>query len=171
MIQSGLTRSRSFDKSFQSLPADSPLTLSAVGSSSRFGSQPLSELNPSDVASPVVCHPAADAPFSSGRPNFKINLPQPLSFGTISVDSDISSWLYKVGKVGRLSGYPKSDWSTLASTLLENTPPTLFDTAESKARKTSPQTAENFLDWDNFTKLCELNLSLAYHSSQAICNI
>ena len=26
---------------------------------------------------------------------------------------------------------------------------------------------ENFLDWDNFTKWCELNLDLANHSSQA----
>ncbi len=50
-----------------------------------------------------------------------------------------SSWLYIVSKVCRLSGYPKSDWSTLASTLLENTPQTLFDTADTKARKTSPQ--------------------------------
>ena len=75
--------------------------------------------------------------------------------------------VYKVGKVCRLSGYPKSDWSTFASTLLENTPQTLFDTAETKARKTSPQGLENFLDWDRFTKWCDLNLNLANHSFQA----
>ncbi len=159
--------SASGDKSLQSLPANPPLTLGPVGSSPRFGSQPLSELNPSDVASPVVCHPAADAPSTSGRPNFKVNLPQPPRFGTISTDSDISSWLYKVGKVCRLSGYPKSGWSTFASTLLENTPQTLFDTAETEARKTTPQALENFLDWDNFTKWCELNLNLGNHSAQA----
>jgi len=60
-----------------------------------------------------------------------------------------------------LSGYAKSDWSTIASTLLENKPQTLFDTAETEARKTSPQALENSLDWDNFTKWCELNLNLA----------
>jgi len=69
--------------------------------------------------------------------------------------------MYKVGKVCRLSGYLKCDWSTFASTLLENTPQTLFDTAEENASKTSPQALENFLDWDNFTKCCELNLNLA----------
>jgi len=75
--------------------------------------------------------------------------------------------LYKVGEVCRLSGYPKSDWSTFASTLLENIPQTLFDTAETKACKTSPQALENFLEWDSFTKWCELNLNLANHSAQA----
>ncbi len=149
------------------MPADSPLSLGPVGTSPRFRSQPLSELNPLDVASPVVRHTAADNLPSSGRPNFKVNLPQPPRFGTISVNSDITSWLYKVGKVCRLSGYPKSDWSIFASTLLENTPQTLFDTAETKARKTSPQALENFLDWDRFTKWCELNLNLANHTSQA----
>ncbi len=126
--------SASGDKSLHSMPAVSALSLGPVGSSPRFGSQPLSELNPSDVASPVVRHPAADNPSSSGRPSFKVHLPQPPRFGTISVDSDISSWLYKVSKFCRLSGYPKSDWSPFASTLLENIPQTLFDTAE-----TSPQ--------------------------------
>ena len=92
------------DKSLQSFPASPPLTLGPVGSSPRFGSHPLSELNPSDVASSAVSHPAAAAPSSSGRPNLKINLPQPPRFGTISVDSDIGSWLYKVGKVCYLSG-------------------------------------------------------------------
>ncbi len=52
------------DKFLQCLPADSALTLSPVSSSPSFGSQPLSELNPSEVASPIVCHPAADAPSS-----------------------------------------------------------------------------------------------------------
>ena len=66
-----------------------------------------------------------------------------------------------------MSGYAKSDWSTIASTLLENKPQTLFDTAETEARKTSPQALENSLDWDNFTKWCELNLNLADHFSQA----
>jgi len=75
--------------------------------------------------------------------------------------------LYKVGKVGRLSGYPKSDWSTFASTLLESIPQTLFNTADTKARKTSPQALENFLEWDSFTKRRELNLNLANHSAQA----
>ncbi len=82
------------------------------------------------------------------------------------MDSDISSWLYKVGKVWRLSGC-----SILiaqpASTLLGNTPQTLFDTAETKACKTSPQALEAILDWDSLTKWCELNLNLANHSAQA----
>ena len=159
--------SASGDKSLQSLPAETPVDFGPVSSSSRFGSQPPSEIHPSNVASSTVRHPDAGAPSSSGRPNFKINLPQPLSFGTISVDSDISSWLYKVGKVCRFSGYPKTDWSTFASTLLENTPQTLFDTAATKARKNSPQALESFLDWDNFTMCCELNLHLAKHSLQA----
>ena len=71
----------------KSLPANPPLTLGPVHSSPRFDSQPLSELNLSVDASPVVSHPAAGAPSSSGRPNFKVNLPQPLRFGTISVDT------------------------------------------------------------------------------------
>ena len=142
------------DQSPQFLPANPPHTVGPIGSSPRLGSQPLSELHPSDNASPFVCHSAADVPSSSGRPNF--NLPQPPRFGTISVDSDVSSWLYKVGKVCRLSGCPKSDWSTFASTLLENTPQTLVDPAETEACKTSSQVLEN--DWDNFVKWCKLNL-------------
>ncbi len=63
--------SASGDKFLQCLPADSPLTLSPVSSSPSFRSQPLSELNPSDAASPIVCHPAADAPSSSGRPQLQ----------------------------------------------------------------------------------------------------
>lgn len=63
---------------------------------------------------PVVCHPAAGAPSSSGHPIFKVHLPQPPRFGTDSINSDVSSWLSKVGKVCRLSGYLKLDWSTLA---------------------------------------------------------
>ncbi len=45
----------------KSLPANPPLTLGPVHSSPRFDSQPLSELNLSVDASPVVSHPAAGA--------------------------------------------------------------------------------------------------------------
>ncbi len=92
-----------------------------------------------------------------------MNLPQPPKFGTIKVDSNVSAWLYKAGKVCRLSDYPKTDWSTFASTLLENAPQTLFSTA----CKTSPQALEDFHEWDSFTEWCELNLHFATHSTQA----
>ena len=79
--------------------------LGPVGISPRFGSGPLSEIN----TSAVICHPNADAPSSSGCPNFKVNRPQHPRLDTIGIDSDMSSWLHKVGKVCRLSGYPKTD--------------------------------------------------------------
>ncbi len=42
-----------------------------VSSSHRLESEPLSELNLSDIASPIAFCPAADASSSSGRPTFK----------------------------------------------------------------------------------------------------
>ena len=59
--------SASGDQSPHSLPAKPPLTLGPVGSSPRLGSQPLSELDPSDIASPFVYHPDADIVMVNSR--------------------------------------------------------------------------------------------------------
>ena len=103
----------------------------------------------------------------SGRPTFKVNLAQPPRFTKITVTSDVASWLHKVARVCRLAGYPISDWTMFASTLLEGTPQTLFDAAEQVAMKHSDAAHAQFLEWSPFKDWCETNLNLVNHSDHA----
>ena len=79
----------------------------------------------------------------------------------------MASWLKHVAKVCRLSGYGVDAWSTFASTLLDGIPRELFDAAESVAESQGLAHVQAFLDWDNFTTWCTVNLNVADHVDQA----
>ena len=102
-----------------------------------------------------------------GKQAFKVNLTPPPRFGLISNTSNVASWLKNVAKVCRLSGYGVDAWSTFASTLLDGIPRELFDAAESVAESQGLAHVQAFLDWDNFTTWCTVNLNVADHVDQA----
>ena len=81
--------SASGDQSPHSLPAKPPLTLGPVGSSPRLGSQPLSELDPSDIASPFVHHPDADIVMVNSRVHRNKYAPRIVALGG---DDSYSEW-------------------------------------------------------------------------------
>ena len=73
----------------------------------------------------------------------------PPRFGLISNSSNVTSWLKNVSKVCRLSGYDVDNWSTFASSLLDNIPRELFDNAESVAESQGHAHLLAFPNWDN----------------------
>ena len=60
-----------------------------------------------------------------------------------------------------------SDWSTFASTLLDNVPLDLFIAAESEAEQLGLDAHSAFLEWHSFTEWCNDNLNVTDRDVQA----